>query len=132
MRSFVLLLLLAALPGCSSGRYPVGGRVTYPDSTPVQAGIVIGEATVDGEVVGVQGSIEKDGSFRLGADKPGDGALPGNYRFIVMPVSLSDSERAEGKVPAVHSKYGSYETSGFTFEVKPEKNVLNLTVTRPK
>jgi hypothetical protein len=129
---FLPLLLLTATVGCGGGRYPVTGQVTYEDGSPLEAGTVIAEATIDGEPVSIQGNIERDGSFSMGADVPGDGALPGSYRAIVMPVSLGDSELAAGKQPAVHSKYGNYDTSGFTFEVKPEKNVLNLTVTRPK
>ena len=49
-----------------------------------------------------------------------------------MPVALGDSELAEGKQPAVDGKYTKYGTSGITFEVKPGKNELNITVTRPK
>ena len=125
-----LLLLFAA--GCGSGRYPVSGRVTYEDGTPVPAGIVIGEATVDGRPVGVQGNIEKDGSFTWGADKAGDGALPGTYKVIVMPRALGDSELAEGQRPDVDGKYTKYETSGLSFEVKPRPNEFNITVSRPK
>ena len=49
-----------------------------------------------------------------------------------MPRALGDAEIAEGKQPAVAGKYTKYETSGLTFEVKAEKNVLNITVSRPK
>src|SRR5262249_54224570 len=96
----VPLFLTALASGCGSGRYPVAGRATYEDGSPVEGGTVIGEATVNGKLVGVQGNIEKGGTFRWGADRPGDGALPGNYRVIVMPVALGDSELAAGKVPA--------------------------------
>jgi hypothetical protein len=129
---FAPLLLLCFVAGCGSGRYPVNGRVTYEDGSPVEAGTVIGEATVDGKPVGVQGNIEQDGSFSLGGERAGDGAPAGNYRVIVMPVALGDMEMAEGKQPAVDGKYTQYETSGITLEVKPEKNVLNITVSRPK
>jgi hypothetical protein len=132
-RVMTALLLLAFASGCSSGRYPVNGRVTYEDGSPVEAGTVIGEATVDGKLVGVQGNIEKDGSFCLGGERAGDGVLPGNYRVLVMPVALGDAELAEGKQPAVDGKYMKYETSGLTIEVKPMgKNELNITVSRPK
>jgi hypothetical protein len=131
-RALAPLFLLALVPGCGSGRYPVTGRVTYEDGTPVEAGTVIAEAVVDGKAVGVQANIEKNGSFSWGANRPGDGALPGSYRVLVMPVPLGDSELAEGKVPAVDGKFMSYETSGLTFEVKPTKNELNIKVTRPK
>ena len=125
------LLLAALAAGCGSGRYPVAGRVTYEDGTPVEAGTVIGEATVNGKAVGVQGNIGPDGSFRWGTERAGDGAAPGSYRVAVMPVALGDSERAAGKQPAVDARYTKYQTSGITFEVKPGKNELNITVTRP-
>jgi hypothetical protein len=124
------LALLAA--GCASGRYPVSGRVTYEDGAPVEAGTVIGEATVDGKAVAVQGSIAKDGSFTWGADRPGDGALPGEYKVLVVPRALGDYEIAEGKRPDIDGKYGKYDTSGLKFEVKPQKNEFNITVSRPK
>ena len=131
LRVLVPVLALLAV-GCASGRYPVGGRVAYEDGTPVESGTVIGEATVDGKAVGVQGNIEKDGSFTWGSEKPGDGAPPGTYKVLVMPRALGDAELSEGKQPAVAGKYTKFETSGITFEVKPEKNVLNITVSRPK
>jgi hypothetical protein len=107
--------------------------VTYEeDGSPVEGGTVIGEATVDGKPVGVQGNIARDGTFSLGGERPGDGALPGNYRVLVTPPALGDSELSAGKVPAVDGKYTRYESSGITVEVKPGKNELPITVTRPK
>jgi hypothetical protein len=132
LKALVPLLLAALAAGCGSGRYPVAGRVTYVDGTPVEAGTVIGEATVNGKPVGVQGNIKPDGSFRWGTERAGDGALPGHYRVIVMPVALGDSELAAGKQPAVGAKYTKYDSSGLTFEVKPGQNELNITVTRPR
>lgn len=126
------LTLLLFASGCGSGRYPVTGRVAYEDGSPVEGGTVIGEATVDGKPVGVQGIIAKDGTFSWGADQPGDGAAPGHYRVAVMPVALGDNELAEGKQPAVEGKYTKYESSGITYEVKPGKNELNIQVARPK
>jgi hypothetical protein len=125
-------LLLLLLAGCGSGRYPVSGRVTYEDGTPVEAGTVIGETTIDGVPVGVQGNIGQDGTFTWGTERPGDGALPGTYKVLVMPRALGDAELAQGKRPAIAGKYTRYETSGLSFEVKPQKNELNITVSRPQ
>src|SRR5262245_1334962 len=97
LRTLVPVLVLVAC-GCS-GRVEVTGRILYEDGTPVDGGTIIGEATVNGKLVAVQGNINPDGSFTLGGEKPGDGALPGSYRILVMPVALGDSELAEGKVP---------------------------------
>lgn len=132
-RSVRVILTLAVLStaGCG-GRYSVTGKVTYEDGSPVPAGTVLAEATVDGKLVALQGNIEPDGSFTLGGAKPGDGAVPGSYRAAVMPVALGDSEIAAGKVPTVEGKWTRFESSGLTFEVKPEKNTITLKVSKPK
>lgn len=98
----------------------------------MDSGIVIGEATVDGKLVMVQGDIEKDGSFSWGGSKAGDGALPGSYKVLVMPVSLGENELSAGKQPAVDSKYSKYDTSGLSSDVKDGKNEFHVKVTKPK
>ena len=80
----------------------------------------------------MQGNIRPDGSFAWGGDVAGDGALPGEYKVLVMPRSLGDAEMGEGKVPDVAGKYGKYDSSGLTFTVKPEPNTFNITVSRPQ
>lgn len=129
---FALLAVFLALPGCGSRRSVVTGKVSYEDGTPVEAGSVIGEATVDGKLVAAQGTIKKDGSFTWGGDREGDGALPGTYKVIVVPESLSEYQLAQGQNPAVDGKYTRYETSGLSFEVKEGRNEFNITVSRPK
>ena len=58
----VFPMAVALVAGCSSGRCTVTGTVTYEDGSPVESGNVIGEATVDGKLVAVQGTI-KNGAF---------------------------------------------------------------------
>jgi hypothetical protein len=128
----VVVALVVALPGCGSRRAVVTGKVTYEDGTPAESGSVIGEATVDGKLVAVQGTIKKDGSFAWGGDREGDGALPGQYKVIVVPVSLSEYQLSQGVTPAVDGKYTKYETSGLSFEVKEGRNEFNVTVSRPR
>ena len=127
-----LATLLLTLSGCGSGRVSVSGKVTYDDGTPVEAGSVIGEATVNGKVVAVQGTIRADGSFSWGGDREGDGAVPGHYKVIVVPVSLSEYQQSQGMTAAVDGKYTRYDTSGLSFDVTPGPNELNITVSRPK
>lgn len=127
-------LALAALTGaagCSSGRYPVSGRVTYEDGTPLPEGSVVGESSDGEKPVMARGTVGPDGKFEWGTERPGDGAKPGKYRVIILPRALGDAELARGEVPAVDGKYTKYESSGITFEVKPEKNELNITVPKP-
>lgn len=127
-----LLAGVAFLGGCNSGRYPVTGRVTYDDGSPVTGGTVIAETNIDGKVVALQGNIESDGSFRMGGAAPGDGAQPGSYRVLITSPTLSDAEKAQGKRPALGGKYASFDSSGITLEVKPGKNDLAIKVARPQ
>lgn len=127
-----ILALTTACLGCSSGRYPVTGTVLYEDGSPCEGGTVIAEATVDGKVVSAQSNIEKDGSFSLGGASAGDGAFPGNYKAVVMPVALGDAELSAGKLPSVEGKYTRFESSGIQFEVKKEPNKVDIKVSKPK
>jgi hypothetical protein len=127
-----MLGLLALACGCNSGRQTVTGKVLYDDGTPVTAGTVIAEATIDGKIVGIQGNIESDGTYRMGGASPGDGALPGTYRVMIVAPALSDFEKGQGKKPALGGKYANFESSGITLDVKPGKNELPIKVERPK
>lgn len=128
------IILVAAIGlfacGCG-GRAAVTGRVSYPDGSPVESGSVVAEGTAGGKSVLVQGTINKDGTFRLGGDRPGDGVLPGTYKVAVHPEYVPDEARGRGVQPAVAGKYTRYESSGFTLEVPPGGTELNLKVTRP-
>jgi hypothetical protein len=126
-----ILFALLALAGCGSGRYRVSGKVSYEDGSPLTEGNVVGEATIDGKLVGVQGSVAKDGTFEWGTNRPGDGAFPGTYRVIVLPRALGDTELSQGMQPDVDRKFTSYESSKIIFEVKPGANTLNIQVSKP-
>lgn len=87
-RSAALLATTAlfGLIGCG-GRslYPVEGKVVWENGTEAReldGGLVVCES-VDG-AVGSRGDIQKDGSFRLGTFKPGDGARLGKHRVAVV------------------------------------------------
>lgn len=133
MRTFGLLGLLIVLIGsigCSSGRYPVTGIVKYADGTPVDGGTIIAEGEVDGKLVALQANIEPDGKFTLGSSTPGEGAFPGDYRVMIMPVALGDAEMAAGKKPSVSGKYGKFESSGLTLKVVEGENKPEFVVSR--
>lgn len=107
------------------------GFVKYPDGSPVPGGTVIAEGTVEGKLVGIQGNIEPDGSFTLGGERPNDGAMPGKYRAMIMPVALGDAELAAGKTPAVSGKYSKMDSAGIEFEVAQGMGPLTITVDKP-
>jgi len=131
LAALAVLASLVGAAGCGSGRYPVRGRVTYPDGSPLTEGNVIGQMGEGVTSVTVQGRVSSDGSFSWGTERAGDGAAPGKYRVMVVARALGDSELARGMRPAVDPKYANPQTSGIEFEVKPGRNELNFTVTRP-
>ena len=126
------LAFLAGVAGCRGGQYPVHGRVVYEDGSPVTEGIVIGEKVEGDRRVKAQGSVQSDGTFSWGTQSPGDGAEPGKYRVVVVPRAVGEKEASQGVRPAVDRKFSNPQTSGIDFEVKPGRNELDITVTKPK
>ena len=122
---------LAGVAGCGDGRYAVHGRVVYEDGTPLTEGIVIGEKVEGDRRVKAQGSVKSDGTFSWGTLVPGDGAEPGKYRVVVVPPAVGERAAEKGVLPAIDLKFSNPQTSGIDFEVKPGKNELNITVTKP-
>ena len=128
---FLLPVALALLAGCSSGRCSVTGMVTYEDGGPVESGIVIGKAMIDGKPVTVRGTV-RNGAFSWGGATEGDGAPPGHYEVVVMPPSLSEYEVSQGMTPVIDGKFTKFETSGLSIDVKQGKNEFTIKVTKPK
>ena len=114
--------------GC--GDVSVSGKVTLTDGTPVTKGKVYFE---DGSF-SATGDIQKDGSYRMGTTKDGDGVPPGQYKIAIMGAFLNEfqdedkpREQSMGNVVThkpvifqdlVHKKYTSVSTSGLTIDVK--------------
>src|SRR5260370_14823987 len=73
----VLFLLVAGTSGCSSGLYPVKGKVVFKDGTPLKSGIVVFES-LDHDRVMARGDIGSGGTVSLNTHQPGGGAVPGH------------------------------------------------------
>ena len=125
-------VLLCCAAGCGQSRYPVSGKVLFADGAPLDAGTIMGEATLEGgKTVMVQGNIEKDGSFSLGTDKPGDGVPPGKYKLLVAPRAMSEVEE-RSLPPFIDKKWERFDSSGLELDVTAPKSDFNITITRPK
>jgi hypothetical protein len=139
-----LLLFALALAGCEDGQtktYPVKGKVTLSDGSPLANARVIfdgGEAGVKAE-----GRTGADGSYTITTYADGDGAVAGAHRVIVMgPPRMIEAEGGEGgegegsvqedpSVAKIHSKYQTYANSGLSFTVATTgENVYDITVER--
>lgn len=131
----VLLLCLAALPGCGKGHVELSGRVTFSDN---------GEPMTHGTVAFVsatslaRGEIDENGYYTVGSYGETDGLLPDTYRVFFSNTEISIGERGEAsnKIPimkaVIDPKYASPDTSGLTLEVDKTTRQFDIKVDRAK
>jgi hypothetical protein len=131
-RIVVAVAVIVACGGCGGGNtYPVEGKIVFSDGRPatqLAGGSVQFEAV--GKPMSAQGAIQPDASFRLGTEQPGDGAVEGKHRVVIIPPLAADMDNPGP--PIIDPRFHSFETSGLDVTVKPEKNDVTLTVERPK
>jgi len=131
-KTFNLLCAVVCLCFVGCGNYvSVTGTVTLTDGTPVTRGTVLFE---DG-AFSATGTIQSDGSFRMGTTREGSGIPPGSYSIAIMGASVTDvpeydpSQVITGLGAAssgrpsvvtrdlVHRRYTHVLTSGLTVDV---------------
>ena len=121
--ALVVSLLLGLMLGCDGNAvatYPVSGRVVFSDGTPVTFGSVeFHHAEHD---LTSSGSIEKDGTFRLGTFEDGDGAPAGSHEAVVIQLIMNGQA---GVTPHEHGRhidgrYADYGAADLTFEVSAD------------
>jgi hypothetical protein len=137
-RRAVAALLLVGAAGCGTRMYPVTGKVTFPDGTPLAVGTVVFErvdgSRMDGAMA--RGNIRPDGSYELRTSSPGDGALPGRYRVLISPPNLLVSPEGQDssyELPCPFDpKFRDFSTSGLEYDVQPGRNEFNIQVAKNK
>ena len=133
----VCCLVTGCVLGCSGSDLPVyatRGRVTFSDGTMVGAGRVEFRPVEAPRPVVARGEIQPDGTFELSTFEPGDGAIKGRHRAIVLPKMLfREQDRAHIPAVAIDPRFGDYEKSGLEFTVteNPAENEFTLVVQPP-
>ncbi len=129
LKSLLACPILFFIVGC--GDPSVSGKVTLSDGTPVTTGKVYFE---NGGFAAT-GTINKDGSYRIGKNKDGDGVPRGQYKIAIMGAIINSfpdepdntqNVKMGGLIVRkpvtfqnlVHPKYTSVNTSGLEIEVK--------------
>jgi len=113
-------VFMAVSIGCSSKHptYPVSGRVTYPNGTPLPGGTIDFDAVdLKGNLANATGIIEKDGSFRVYTFQENDGAVVGKHRVAILPPPTSEERGGRRISNAVDSRFTEFESSGLTVTV---------------
>ena len=127
-------LLLAGCGGQPLPTYPAGGKVVFPDGTPLTGGWVEFQPVQAAKPVGARGEIQPDGTFRLSTFAAGDGAVEGEHRALVQPpLQGPDVEAAFFAPPIIDPRLRDFETSGLKFTVTRSraKNHFEIQVQRP-
>lgn len=130
-----LAVLAATWTGCGSGgpTAPVSGKVRV-DGQPVNGGVVTFAPVGTEGTVGkpAAGAVQSDGTFVLGTDAKGDGAVIGRHRVIYSPPTVESPPLPEGKhdeaPPA--SPYAGLIPKEAEVEVKPGSNEINIDLVR--
>jgi hypothetical protein len=126
--------ILFIFTGCGGDpkTVPATGQVLLPDGAPVTSGQVEFRSS-DATVPAAMGAIGKDGRFRLATAGQTDGAVPGEYRAVVIPAIPDESSAsAAAATIRIDPKFMDYKTSGLKFSVTedPEKNHFQIYVGR--
>ena len=120
-----VILFLAIAQGCGKN-CTVTGKVTFPDGTPLDRGVVIFE----NQKLVAKGRVQKDGTYSLVSGEL-KGAPRGSYKVSVgelnVPI-ITTTPSADGKGPPkvtvtkmespIDRKFESGDKSGLTCEVK--------------
>lgn len=131
-----LLFSVFFLSGCSDN-VKVTGKVTLLNGNPVTRGQILFEK--EGFVA--WGEIQKDGTYRMGTIKPGDGIPTGDYGVYFTGVMKDSSQTVQNPsknksapamglsmpIPLLDKKYDSAKTSGLTCSVT-KSTVYNVEV----
>ncbi|MDR2168531.1 MAG: hypothetical protein LBP59_00120 [Planctomycetaceae bacterium] len=122
------LLFVLFVAGCGSN-VKVSGKVTFADGSPVEKGKVVFE----NNQYSFFGTIQKDGTFRLGRYKDGDGIVAGKYQVAVNSFTTSVGENlGPDTTYFVAEKFRSTKTSGIEFDIQQKTTDISIIVEPPK
>jgi PBP1b-binding outer membrane lipoprotein LpoB len=124
----VVLFSILFLTGCS--QIKVEGKVSFSDGTPLSTGKVVFEDTAHTFTA----NINKDGTFRMGMLKDGEGIPAGKYN-VAIAEAVEMKITTDGKPPIIEhliaEKFRSTKTAGIEFDIKSNKKDISIVVEKP-
>jgi hypothetical protein len=98
-RCLGLALGLFVCTGCGTRVYPVKGLVSFEGKPMKGGGTIVFQPTGSGGKA-ASGEIAADGTYTLTTFQPGDGAMPGDFRVVVIQTVTNEPEPSpDGKAP---------------------------------
>jgi len=139
----MVLLVGAITTGCG-GNVPLQGKVTFKeDGSPLALGIVY----FDSGITTARGTINSDGSYKVGTLRQNDGLPRGEYK-VYIGGSMEIIQNTEQKIGVdsmgnpmmsapifrqlVDKKYMSTDQTPLVCKVPAEKNRFDIVVEKPK
>jgi hypothetical protein len=121
LRFAISLVFLLCIAGCGESKIPVSGSVLYNSQPLPNVNVVM--IRTDGKVASAV--TDSSGNFAsVTTDAPGDGALAGEYKVGVTPISSVPDEQSSADAYAIPTKspvpqsYMSAESSGLKVVVE--------------
>ncbi len=113
---FLCLIALHFVAGCGGASglktAPVKGTVTFAGQPLSDVGVTF---LPEGKGPSASGNTNSKGEFTLRTTNPGDGAVIGTHRVVIG--AAEEGPRKKG-APAIPDKYGRFDTTDLTAEVK--------------
>jgi hypothetical protein len=121
------VICFMALPLMGCGNPNIYGKVVFSDDqSPVQYGVV--NFVTDDFIA--RGQIDKNGYYRIGTTRAGNGLPAGEYKIYISSTTLSiHPDEGGGYKTIIHPKYEKPETSGLELSVKGSQE-FNIEVER--
>jgi len=133
--SALFCFALCAIVGCGGSGYPVTGKVTFPDGTPLTTGRVM----FTNGIITAFGDINARGEYRMGLDRARGGIPAGYYQIYItdaftegnpaFAVTMEDGTVVYPLIPAIDPRFGDPVRSGLSHEVDG-RTTLALAVER--
>jgi hypothetical protein len=130
LRRVMIAAVLLGMAGCGGRRlYPVEGRVTFKNGAAYTGGGQVFFEPADKVATGsARGTLQPDGTFRMGTYQDADGVHEGRYRVAVVPPPPRNLERPPPDWPPFDKRFSRHSTSNLEYVVKPGHNEYNITV----
>jgi predicted small lipoprotein YifL len=109
--------------------YPVHGRITFPDQSPLRGGVVYftpTEVVTEDDQVRYETAslVDAQGKFKLGFNGDQKGAPPGECKVTVQPRDCQELPRSNSK--QIPGKYRDPAKTPLKVTVKESDNTINI------
>ncbi|MDR1480715.1 MAG: carboxypeptidase-like regulatory domain-containing protein [Planctomycetaceae bacterium] len=128
--SIALLLVCVCFCGCGNGNQQLSGKVTFPDGSPLNVGIVCFENAETNKMA--RGELNENGVYVVGFESEKNGIPKGTYKVFITGAILEKGINEKTGLPVtepqIAAKYSNKSTSGLTFTADGKTKTFDIVV----